>query len=251
MHVRNWVSVILPSKTFDLNTVISEIEFSKAESLEAIAKMRSVVESKEDKVVAQASVPIYYSAWEKFFKDCVAIGLKVVANIYNSAGDADAQKRVFWILKEPEFKSFVDVIRSIIEISYIEAESEQRNKFRKRVTKGLAQDTARIVEWFDRFNSERFSPKLDYEELPLTFSNVNKDVIEVNLKLLGGLEEDQYDSDDYKTLDELVGTRNAIVHGGVKVGVGNKRSLQFCDEISWSIRRFGNVMEGWAHSKIA
>ncbi|SCZ57065.1 MAE_28990/MAE_18760 family HEPN-like nuclease [Thiohalomonas denitrificans] len=229
--------------------LIDEIEFSKDESRELINQLNRSVFRARNPSVRLAAIPIYYAAWEKFFKDATTTCLKAIHAANSSASRAPAETRAVWLLKEKEFSKFVDTLRSIIDMSFEESERQKQKNFGRRLSKGLTNNTVSILKWLDEWNSNKLPHHSDLSELVLTFSNVNEKVVDINCRLLGINSSKDYKEDKFSGLNTLLGTRNSIAHGSNTSAPGIRQTKELSKIALAAVDNYSNVTTDWLRNQ--
>lgn len=172
-----------------------------------------------DELVRLMAIPMVYSCWEGFFKTATTKCLIVIRDGNVQAKDATAHQRAAWLKKANFFKSYVDLLRNVMELD-AEAQAEERHaKQKSKVKKGQHVLLAKTLEELDGWHISCLDKTIPPESLIMTFSNVNKDVVDINAQVIGLDQVSSYGSIDFNNLEALVGKRNSIGHGGISDGV--------------------------------
>lgn len=147
------------------------------------------------------AIPMIYAAWEGFFKLTCSICLRrycLRGKKYKSYPD---KYSALWLQKESFVNSFFDKLLSSMSLG-----KKQRKLSSGRFT-SLSSFSGSMRDWFEK----PINHLENFDELVMTYSNVNKEVTQFNAEIIG-LNIEQV---DLAKLDELLGRRNNIAHGGL------------------------------------
>lgn len=176
------------------------------------------VRTNHAELIRLMAIPLIYACWEGFFKTATAKCLIVIRDQNHQAKNATAHQRAAWLKKASFFKSYVDMLRNLMELDAeaqaVERHAKQKNKVKKGQHALLASTLAELDNW----HSNCLDKNIDPGSLILTFSNVNKDVVDLNASITGLDNIASYKLIDFSQLEALVGKRNSIGHGGISDG---------------------------------
>lgn len=164
------------------------------------------------------AVPLIYSCWEGFFKTATAKCFIVVRDFNERAADASAQQRASWLKRAPFFMKYVELIRNMMELDADVQAGERLAKQKSKVKKGQHVLLATTLSELDNWHSSCLDKSIEPESLILTYSNVNRDVVDLNANIVGLDTVPTYSQIDFSQLDGLVGKRNSVGHGGISDG---------------------------------
>lgn len=176
------------------------------------------VKTSHAELIRLMAVPLIYSCWEGFFKTATAKCLITIRDQNECAKDATAQQRAAWLKKASFFKSYVDMLRNLMELDADGQASERHAKQKSKVKKGQHSLLAATLQELDTWHAGSLDKSIEPESLILTFSNVNKDVVDLNAAITGLDKIPSYALIDFTQLEALVGKRNSIGHGGISDG---------------------------------
>jgi hypothetical protein len=185
--------------------------------LDSLATLMEV-KTTHAELIRLMAVPLIYSCWEGFFKTATAKCLIVIRDYNLHAKDATAQQRAVWLKKAPFFTSYVDMIRNLMELDADAQATERHAKQKSKVKKGQHALLSATLEKLDVWNLLALDKAIEPESLILTFSNVNKDVVDLNAAITGLDKIHLYSLINFSQLEALVGKRNSIGHGGISDG---------------------------------
>lgn len=148
-----------------------------------------------------SAIPIIYSAWEGYFRVTCAIclrrqctqGLKVKKYTHGYA--------TLWLQRE----SFVETFfRNLFNSMTLGRDNRKINSGRFQALANFAKD---VNLWLET----PLNHSANFDELVMTYSNVNPDVVKLNCDIIGI----DISTVDFSKLNEVIGRRNDIAHGGL------------------------------------
>lgn len=159
------------------------------------------------------AIPLIYAAWEGYFRLACALCLKRKCYIGRKAKSYHDQYSVLWLQKEAFYVSFMQKLLNSMTTS---AENKPK-KLKPSKYNNLIEFTAGMKNWLET----PINHLEDFDELVMTYSNVNKEVVTINCTVIGMTPTNI----DLTRIDELVGRRNDIAHGGL-VNYPSERQAQ-------------------------
>ena len=143
------------------------------------------------------AMPIIYSAWERTFTISLSVLLRIVREYSKTAGELSPNLQALWLQKASFFTSF-------------QASAETNHKPGKGKYKKLTEFLSELDSW----RSVPVDTKISLDDVVMTFSNVDKKVVELNAIAIGIDQYTAFLAIDLSKLNELVARRNDIGHGG-------------------------------------
>lgn len=199
----------------------------------------------EAETVRLMAVPMLYSVWERCFSVWTSICLRSIRESTSRAIDCPPEIRAFWLRKADFFKSFIDIIRDVMELEREDSIFQQTSGLSKKITKGGFHLSSRVLGSLDYWHQQPFSNKQDVKELVLTYSNVNDAVVTVNADALGLSSMSSYEQLDLSRLGGLVGMRNAIGHGASLIPPGSRELAELLTYTESLIKQYAEVIIEW------
>lgn len=154
------------------------------------------------------ATPMLYSAWERCFLTCHAVALRLIRDTSTTTNSLSAPLRSIWLLKTPFYKRLVDKVRNA-------GPSSDEDKINRRIQKGDFNALCDFLPEFDKWLISKLDYALNTDELVMTFSNVNPDVVDINARSIGIDGFQKFKDLKLGRLHDLVGQRNDIGHGGI------------------------------------
>lgn len=183
-------------------------------------------------ILSLSGVGILYSCWERLFRIGCSIGIRLAINSNKLFNCNSRFKKAAFISKEPFFKSFIDKTKSVsLDFSGTSFNSKGT------MLRGLEDFLSKIAE----FNS----CSLDASDYVITFSNVNIEILGINADFLGFKDFKEFEKIRKGTLDELVGLRNDLAHGGTSKGPGEKKFIELINFTKLLLTDFQSCMDKW------
>lgn len=156
-----------------------------------------------DQFLYLMAIPIIYSAWEGYFKIVFSVCFKRKCNLHRKASSYPEIFSVLWLQKQGFFQSYLSKMFAAMQLG------------QERLPKTGAQYRA-LAEFSKGFSAWIRGPvdhTVKFDSLVMTYSNVNLEVLKLNSEVIG------LNLTGVRTgsLDELVGRRNDVAHGGLLV----------------------------------
>ncbi|WP_460104205.1 hypothetical protein [Pseudomonas sp. S2_D10] len=231
-----------------ISDYIPEVVYVRdSECLPIIQNVRAIINADviNADTIRLMAVPMLYSVWERCFSVWTSICLRSIRENTSRAMDCPPEIRAFWLRKADFFKSFVDVIRDVMELEREDSIFQQTSGLTKKISKGGFHLSSKVLGSLDSWHTQPFSNKQDVKELVLTYSNVNDAVVTVNAEALGLSRMSSYSDLDLSKLGGLVGMRNAIGHGASLTPPGSRELLELLDYTESLIKQYANVVIEW------
>ena len=118
--------------------------------------------------------PMLYSAWERCFTLCHAIGLRLLRDFAAKPRALASSARAVWLIRTPFFQSLVARLQS-----HALPQEERRPQ------KGQFSALCEFLLAFESWLTDAIDPAIATDELVMRFSNVNQDVVEMNAGAIG------------------------------------------------------------------
>lgn len=157
--------------------------------------------SQKEKFLYTMAVPMLYSAWEGYFKLSLSICLRRICILNKHAEKYSREYITLWLQREKFVASFYRTLLNSIDLG---AKQKPVNAGRFAA---LSEFHGELHQWFKR----PVNSLANFDDLVMTYSNVNGDVVNVNAQIIGL----DLSGVNFGTLNELVGRRNQISHGGL------------------------------------
>ncbi len=147
------------------------------------------------------SIPVIYAAWEGFFRISCSICLRRKFHVERKLKSYEDAYATLWLQRESFVDSFFDKLFNSVSLG------KKPKKLNTGRYGALTIFTGKIKEWLEKPANHL----TNFDELVMTYSNINKEVTELNSTIIG------LDITNVKLgrLDDLVGQRNNIAHGGL------------------------------------
>ena len=184
---------------------------AKAEAIDARNRHLSILQDVEKWCVQSnagkegffylSAIPIIYSAWEGYFRITCAICLRRLCMRGTPVKKYDGKYATLWLQKEGFLEAF---LRALINSMTLGKDNRKINAGRFNA---LTSFTDSINNWFE----SPLNHSSNFDELVMTYSNVNADVARLNGNIIGL----NLSGVDFSKLDEMLGRRNDISHGGL------------------------------------
>lgn len=177
------------------------------------------------------AIPVIYAAWEGYFRLACSICLKRQCYVGRKAKVYDKKYAALWLQREGFFDSFLKKL----------VDSMQLGRPTRRISSGkytaTVEFSGNMNEWFNK----PISHLSNFDDLVMTYSNVNKDVATLNGEIIGL----NLDNVDFSRLNELLNRRNDIAHGGL-VDYPREDTVEgLLDYTSDLIDSFHQSVEAW------
>lgn len=185
----------------------------------------------KDEFLFLMAIPVIYAAWEGYFRLACSICLKRQCYVGRKAKQYNGKYAALWLQKEGFFDSFLQRLIN----------SMQLGRAPKRVNAGkfiaVSEFAGKMGQWLET----PINHLSDFDELVMTYSNVNRDVAELNSGVIGL----DISGVDFSKLDELLNRRNQIAHGGLVDYPREDTVIQLLDYTGRLIDSFHESVEAW------
>jgi hypothetical protein len=177
------------------------------------------------------ATPMLYSIWERCFTLCHSIALRLIRDLTVTTNTLSAPQRSVWLLRSPFYRSLVDQLRN--------------NAASSKTKKGEFAILCEFLPKLDNWLLNSLDQTLNTDDLVMTFSNVNDDVVDINAQAIGIVDFPTFKALKLGRLHDLVGRRNAIGHGAIIVPPANgifRDLLEFTENL---VEDYCNVFIAW------
>lgn len=147
------------------------------------------------------AVPIIYAAWEGYFKISFTLCIKRKCQSTLKAKSYPGIYRALWLQKQPFVKSYLATLATAMQPGKA-VSPKTGNQY-----KALATFSEKFAQWLDA--PVEHAP--GFEDLVMTYSNVDQKVLVLNAEVIGL----DISGVPVGRLDSMVGRRNEISHGGL------------------------------------
>jgi hypothetical protein len=178
------------------------------------------------------ATPMLYSVWERCFTLCHAIALRLMRDVTSTASNLSTQQRAIWLLKSSFYNSLVDRLRN----PGRPRDDDALGQIRTRTKRGEFSLMCEFLLAFDNWLLNGLDQAINTDDLVMTFSNVNPDVVALNARAIGISDFTKFEQLQLRLgrLHDLVGQRNDIGHGAIIDPPANdnfKDLLQFTEKL--------------------
>ncbi|WP_394241106.1 MAE_28990/MAE_18760 family HEPN-like nuclease [Halopseudomonas laoshanensis] len=188
-------------KFHDARTEAKQALDRHIEILDNIKKHCIVGNEEKDEFLYLMAIPVIYAAWEGFFRISCSICLRRKFHVDRKLKAYEERYSTLWLQQEGFVNSFFDKLFNSVSLG----------KKPKKINDGryaaLTKFAGDIKAWLERPANHL----TNFDDLVMTHSNINKEVTILNADIIG------LDLKDVQLgrLDDLVGQRNNIAHGGL------------------------------------
>ncbi|CAM8571802.1 MAE_28990/MAE_18760 family HEPN-like nuclease [Enterobacter asburiae] len=147
------------------------------------------------------AVPVIYAAWEGYFKISCSICLRRYCRQGRKVKSYTDIYAALWLQKEGFLASFLQKLLNTMSLGS-KIEKKGAGKFDI-----LTDFTGSMKQWLEK----PVDHLIDFDSLVMTHSNVNKNVAELNARVIGL----DISNVNFGRLDNLLKERNNIAHGGL------------------------------------
>jgi hypothetical protein len=220
---------------------VEEVEHAKKECLALLEKLRefcpiSIGDQYPD-TYRLLVTPMLYSAWERCFTLCHAIGLRLLREFAANPQALTPSARAVWLIQTPFFQSLVSRLQ--IQTALQEERRPKRGQFSA---------LCEFLLSFERWLTDGIDPAIATDELVMTFSNVNQEVVEMNASAIGIAEFPRFKEIKFGRLHDLVGRRNEIGHGAIISAPPNENFVELWDFTERLIHSYCDAFIAWTLS---
>lgn len=215
----------------DLQSLLSEC----LEDLNQINKTLTYIPSSHIQIQRYMCVSMAYSQWERFFRQSYGICLKLIQSVYKRNSLCPISLRPIWFRKSPEFQSIVQFINNGRKLEVDQGLRETKSPY--EFASKLLEHT---LNWVNSDLEHR-----DIDSLVITLSNVDKKVVEFNAKILGLDQCQEFQHLDLGKLNNLVGHRNDVAHGGLVNSIGERQITDFLEFAESHCNLYYKIIKNW------
>lgn len=144
--------------------------------------------------------PIIYSAWEGYFRVVCSICLRRLCGHRKKKKKYNHQYTALWLQRESFTTSFFSNLFNSMTLG------KDSSEINKGKFKALSKFSGDINAWLEH----PIDHTVNFDDLVMTYSNVNKEVVTLNSGIIGI----DISTVNFSRLNDLVGRRNDISHGG-------------------------------------
>ena len=184
----------------------------------------------KDKFMYLLAIPMIYAAWEGYFKLVCSLCVKRKCQVGKKTKAYEPMYSTLWLQKEPFVQSYLQSL-----INSMQPGRATRASFAQY--EALTAFAGSVTDWMD----EPVNHALDFESLVMTYSNVGRDVVKTNARAI--------DMDltgvALGKLDELLGRRNGIAHGGLMSYPLESEVVEYIDYAELLLTTFNAAVQRW------
>lgn len=186
-------------------SAIQQIEALKAECQDILEKIKTFsppdTKGHYPDIFRLIATPMLYSTWERCFTLCHAIALRLIRDVTVTTSALSAPQRSIWLLRSPFYRSLVDRLRN--------------STSSLKISKGEFSLLCDFFPALDNWLLSGLDQTINTDDLVMTFSNVNPDVVDLNARAIGISDFPKFKALKLGRLNDLVGQRNGIGHGAI------------------------------------
>lgn len=187
-----------------------------------------------DQFLYLMAIPIIYSAWEGYFKIIFSVCFKRKCDLQRKVSSYPEIFAVLWLQKQGFFQSYLKKLFAAMQMG------------QETVPKTGAQyrALADFARGFSAWSRAPVDHTIQFDSLVMTYSNVNLEVLKLNAEVIG------LNLAGVRTggLDELVGRRNDVAHGGLVVYPTNIEVDELISYAESLMRTLDIAVSGWMDS---
>jgi hypothetical protein len=220
-----------------LNSAKNEIRSALDRHLQMLEDVRthSITNNEEKKeFLYLMAVPVIYAAWEGYFRLSCSICLRRKCYRGKKSKCYESSYSTLWLQKETFVASFLQGLVA----------SMQLGRVQKKIGNGQFNAISKFSSNLGNWREQPLDHLTDFDKLVMTHSNVNKEVTEINSKIIGL----NLDLVNFSRIDELLNRRNEIAHGGIRNSIGEDDVKNLIDYTKELIAGFHGAVDTWLHS---
>lgn len=222
---------------------IQQISLLRDECIDLLNKLKAFsppdAHGKYPDTFRLVATPMLYSVWERCFTLCHAVGLRFIRDMTLKAIDLEPSQRSIWLLHTPFYQSLTSRLR------------DGFNSIPKKIKKGQFSLLCEFLPKLDEWLLNGLDQSIPTDSLVMTFSNVNREVVELNALALGIADFPQFKSIKLGRLNDLVGQRNDIGHGAVIRPPSNDTFQDLWDFTENLITQYCGVFLQWIRARFS
>jgi hypothetical protein len=217
---------------------VQEIDHTKTECLALLKKLKEFYPISEGDQYPDTYrllvTPMLYSAWERCFTLCHAIGLRLIRDFAANPQALSTSTRAVWLIRTPFFQSLA---------SRLQVQSQQQEE--RRPQRGQFSALCEFLISFEKWLANALDPSIVTDELVMRFSNVTQDVVEMNATAIGIADFPRFKEIKFGRLHDLVGRRNEIGHGAIISAPPNENFVDLWNFTERLIISYCEVFTAW------
>lgn len=180
------------------------------------------------------SVSHLYALWERFFKQANGICLRLVRARYIDTKKCPSHFATYWFRKSQNFGKISRMFDQFKAPKEVEME-----------TKGPYLIAQEILDTADSWSGQSLDTSVDFHKLVVTFSNVNKDVVDFNARAFEISECSKYKKLDFTQIDNFLRLRNEAVHDGYAHSLGQREMRNLISYDKKLMNSYYVVLKKW------
>jgi len=181
------------------------------------------------------ATPMLYSVWERCFTLCHAIAIRTIRDTTVKTNMLSAEERALWLIKAPFYRSMIDQLRT--------------NTPSSKTKKGEYSILSEFLSKFDKWLLGEPDKTINTDDLVMTFSNVNPEVVELNARSIGIHDFQKFKDLKLGRLNDLVGQRNDIGHGANIKAPQNEHFLTLLEFTENLVNDYCDIFIVWIQNK--
>lgn len=204
-----------------------------ATDLEQIKDSLGFIPTSHIQIQRYMCLALAYSQWERFFRQSHGICFRLIQSVYKKNSNCPASLQPVWYRRSREFQKLVQFINTDRKLEAATQETKSPFEFADKLLRNTQ-------AWVSSTMGHE-----DIDSLVVTFSNVDKKVVEFNAKILGIDQDPKYKNLDLGELNNLVGRRNDVAHGGFKSSIGRRQMNDFLSYTTTLCVDYNNLIRRW------
>jgi RiboL-PSP-HEPN len=222
------------NKSVSRSSARAEVADAEKRHVEFLGEIRRVTVTENtanEKYSYLMAVPMIYSVWEGYFRLACSICFKRI-HLTGKAKDQEDAYATLLLQREPFVESFLrNLLNSMVPGK---AAIPKAGKGRYGAMRDFLPE---LKGWLEGTTPS----SIDFDELVMTFSNVNRDVVELHADIIGL----NLKNLEYGRLNELISRRNDIAHGGFVQFPTEADVISLLDYAELLIRKFNSSVHRW------
>jgi MAE_28990/MAE_18760-like HEPN len=219
---------------------VNEIDLVKRECLSLLSGLRqfhssSNVNNAYPDLYRLLVIPMLYAAWERCFTLCNGVVWRRLREECTAARTLNSTERATWLMKAGFYNSFT---QKLLNSSSIGAEESKPKRSHFPAL-------AAFLKEMDHWSLAPLDVSVDTDDLVMTFSNVNPDVVMLNAEAVGIASFPAFTAIKFGQLHSLVNHRNNIGHGGTLSAPPNGEFVDLWSFTEALIDSYSEVFKAW------
>jgi hypothetical protein len=227
-----------------LEDALAEIETNRSECLALLGRMRAFHVPAEgepfDPTFRLIATPMLYSAWERCFSLCHEVALRLMRDSVANPMELTSTTRAVWLMHSPFYQSMIDKLKN-----HAFGAADEKPK------KGHFASLCEFLAELDTWSGKAIDQNIATEDLVMTISNVNPDVVAINARAIGLDQTAPFNALKLGKLHDLVGRRNGIGHGGVIEPPSNADFKELWAFTESLINEYSAAVSSWMQARFA